>query len=51
VNVTNVNGLPRIYGTFSELGKLKSLILALPGDPTIVNQAKEYIEVSINVYL
>lgn len=51
MKVSNINGLPRIYGTFAELGKLKALILNLPGDPRIINQSKDYIEVSINVYL
>jgi len=51
VKVSNVNGVPRIYGTFSQLGKLKALILSLPGDPRILNQSRDFIEVSINVYI
>ena len=51
MKVSNLNGLPRIHGTFSELGKLKSLVLALPGAPRIINQSKGFIEVSINVYI
>lgn len=51
MKVSYVNGVPRIYGTFSELGKLKALILSLPGDPKILNQSRDFIEVSINVYI
>lgn len=51
MKVSNVNGVPRIYGTFSQLGKLKALILSLPGDPRILNQSRDFIEVSINVYI
>lgn len=51
MKVSNENGVPRIYGTFSELGKLKALILSLPGDPRILNQSRDFIEVSINVYI
>jgi SNF2 family DNA or RNA helicase len=51
MKVFNANGLPRINGTFSELGKLKALILSLPGDPKIINQSRDFIEVSINIYI